>query len=73
VPLVLRARCTATSGTLLVEAAGREEEALPTLSLRVTPWLPPSEAVVRYVAQRIDATLELTPARARVLLALAAQ
>jgi hypothetical protein len=70
--IVVRTRCTASSAQLVVEAAAPGDATLPTIALLVTPWLPPSEAVVRRVAEQIGAKLELSPARAQVAFALAA-
>jgi hypothetical protein len=56
--LVLRARSTPRP-QFTVEAAQLEDAAAPTLALRVTVWLPPSEVAVRRLAEQIGATLEI--------------
>jgi hypothetical protein len=70
--IVVRTRCAASAARLVVEAAGPGDAGLPVLTMRVTPWLSPSEAVVRRVAERVGATLDLSPGRAEVALAVAA-
>jgi hypothetical protein len=65
--VVLRAR-SAPRAQFLVEAARLEDAALPTLTLRVTPWLPASEAAVRRLAEQIGATLELEGRRGSIVL-----
>jgi hypothetical protein len=56
--LVLRAR-SAPRPQFVVEAAQLEDAAVPTLSLRVTAWLPASEIAARRLAEQIGATLEI--------------
>ncbi len=65
--LVLRAR-SSPRAQFLVEAAVFEDAALPTLSLRVTPWMAPSEVAVRRVAEQMGATLELDGRHASIVL-----
>jgi hypothetical protein len=45
-----------------------DDAALPMLSLRVTPWMAPSELAVRRVAEQIGATLTLDSRRATIIL-----
>lgn len=66
--IVLRAQSTPRARFIL-DAARVEDAALPTLSLRVTPWLPISEPAVRRLAEQIGASLELEEARATIALA----
>ncbi len=65
--LVVRARST-PSPEFLVEAAQLEDAAAPTLSLRVTAWLPPSEIAVRRLAEQIGARLEVEGRRGSIVL-----
>jgi hypothetical protein len=65
--LVLRAR-SSPKAQFIVEAAVFDDAALPTLSLRVTPWMAPSELAVQRVAQQIGATLTLDGHRASIVL-----
>ena len=66
--IVLRARSTPRARFIL-ETATLEDAALPTLALRVTPWLPVSETAVRRLAEQIGATLELEEIRGTIVLA----
>ncbi len=66
--LVVRARSTPRP-QFLVEAAQLEDATAPTLSLRVTGWLPSSEAAMRRLAEQIGATLELDGRRGSIVLA----
>ncbi len=65
--LVVRAR-SAPRPQFLVEAAQLEDAAAPTLSLRVTSWLPVSEVAVRRLAEQIGAALELDGGRGSIVL-----
>jgi hypothetical protein len=65
--LVLRAR-SSPRAQFVVEAAMFDDAALPMLSLRVTPWMAPSELAVRRVAEQIGATLTLDSRRASIIL-----
>jgi hypothetical protein len=65
--LVLRARATPRP-QFTVEAAQLEDAAAPTLSLRVTVWLPPSEVAARRLAEQIGATLEIEDRRGSIIL-----
>jgi hypothetical protein len=65
--LVLRAR-SSPQAQFIVEAAELSDAVLPTLSLRVTPWVPPSELAIRRVAEQIGATLDLAGRRASIVL-----
>jgi hypothetical protein len=66
--LVVRAVPTPRAG-FVVEAARLEDAALPTLSLRVMPWLPASDVAVRRLAEQIGAVLELEGKRGAIFLA----
>jgi hypothetical protein len=72
-PLVLRAR-SAPLAHFLVEAAVPADAALPTLTVRVMPWIAPSESATRHVAGQIRATLEIdrAPGTAHASIAVAA-
>lgn len=63
--IVLRARCVPRA-RFEVEAAGPGDEALPTLSIRVMPWIPLSESAARRLAERLGASIELLPGRASI-------
>jgi hypothetical protein len=65
--IVLRAR-SAPSAHFVVEPAELKDAALPTLSLRVTPWVPPSGPAARRVAEQIGAKLELHGRTATIVL-----
>jgi hypothetical protein len=65
--IVLRAR-SSPRAEFIVEAAMFDDAALPTLSLRVTPWMAPSEVAVRRVAEQMGATLKLDDQRASIVL-----
>jgi hypothetical protein len=65
--VVLRAR-SSPRAHFVVEAARLEDAALPSLSLRITRWIPPSEAALRRVAEQIGATLELDGRRGSIAL-----
>jgi hypothetical protein len=65
--LVVRAQST-PSPQFVVEAAQLEDAAAPTLALRVTAWLPPSEVAVRRLAEQIGAQLEVEGRRGSIVL-----
>jgi hypothetical protein len=65
--IVLRARA-APQAHFVVEAARLEDAILPSLSLRVTRWIPPSEAAMRRVAEQIGAALEVEGRRGSIAL-----
>jgi|CZKU01.1.fsa_nt_gi hypothetical protein len=65
--IVLRAR-SSPRAHFLVEPARLEDAALPTLSLRVTRWIPPSEAALRRIAEQIGASLEIEGRRGSIVL-----
>jgi hypothetical protein len=65
--LVLRARST-PSPQFIVEAAQLTDASAPTLSLRVTAWLPASGASARKLAEQIGATLELDGRQGSIVL-----
>jgi hypothetical protein len=56
--LVLRAR-SSPRPLFLVEAGRAADSTLPTLSVRVMPWIAPSESAARHVAAQLGATLEV--------------
>jgi hypothetical protein len=64
---VLRAQ-SAPEPRFVVDAARLEDAPLPTLSLRVSAWLPPSDAAVRRLAEQIGAKLELEAGRGSIAL-----
>jgi hypothetical protein len=66
--IVLRAR-SSPRARFILEAAKLEDAALPTLALRVNPWLPVSEPAVRRLAEQIGAALELEAIRGTIVLA----
>jgi hypothetical protein len=66
--IVLRAR-SSPRAHFLVEAARLEDAGLPTLSLRVTRWIPPSDAALRRISEQIGATLEVAGKRGSIVLA----
>jgi hypothetical protein len=66
--IVLRAR-SSPRARFMVEPAQLADAALPTLSLRVTLWLPASEGAVQKLADQIGATLELEDRRGSIVLA----
>ena len=65
--IVLRAR-SSPRAHFLVEAARLEDATLPTLSLRVTLWIPPSDPALRRIAEQIGATLEVEGRRGSIAL-----
>jgi hypothetical protein len=66
--IVLRARAT-PQAHFIVEAARLEDANLPSLSLRITRWIAPSEAAMRRVAEQIGAVLEVEGRRGSITLA----
>jgi hypothetical protein len=56
--LVVRAQPSPEAG-FVVEAAALTDDALPTLAVRVMPWVPPTETTARAVAEKFGATVEL--------------
>jgi hypothetical protein len=65
--IVLRAR-SAPKAHFIVEAARLEDASLPSLSLRVTRWIAPSEAAMRRIAEQIGAVLEVEGRRGTITL-----
>jgi hypothetical protein len=65
--LAVRARSVPEAG-FVVEPAGPEDEALPTVSMRVMPWVGPSELAVRCIAEQIGVSLELSKDRGSIVL-----
>jgi hypothetical protein len=65
--VVVRAQPAPEAG-FVVEAAGASEQALPTLAMRVMPWVPPTEAAARAVAEKFGAVVELEGMHASILL-----
>jgi hypothetical protein len=66
--IVVRARSAPSAG-FVVEAAGEADAALPTLSMRVLPWVPPAEAIARRVAANMGVALDLAGGRGSITLA----
>jgi hypothetical protein len=56
--IVVRAQPAPNAG-FLVEAAGDVDGSLPTLAMRVMPWIAPSEAAACAIGERFGATVEL--------------
>jgi hypothetical protein len=65
--VALRAR-SSPQPQFVVEPAGEADPALPTLRMRVMPWIAPSEAAARRVAQQLGAVLTLETSRASIVL-----
>ncbi|MDP9000635.1 MAG: hypothetical protein M3O46_11045 [Myxococcota bacterium] len=61
--IVVRARCSPPNATLLVEAATPADSALPGITMRVLPAVPPVELVARWVADQIGALIVIEEAR----------
>jgi hypothetical protein len=61
--VAVRARCSPPNATLLVEAAGAADSALPMTAMRVLPAVPPTEGAARRVAEQIGALLLMEPGR----------
>jgi hypothetical protein len=61
--IAVRARCLPPNATLLVEAAGPADSALPGIAMRVLPAVPPTDQAARRVAEQIGARLLVEPAR----------
>src|SRR5579883_283670 len=71
-PVVVRARCSATEVTVVVEGAGPLDQQHPVVTMRVLPVVPATEQAARRVADRIGAALTVGGARWSVVLARAA-
>jgi hypothetical protein len=65
--IVVRIRLAPEAG-FVVEAASEADKDLPTLSMRVLPWVPPAESVARQVAANIGARVELGAGRGSIAL-----
>jgi hypothetical protein len=65
--IVVRAQPAPTAG-FVVEGAGDADGALPTLAMRVMPWIPPTEGAACAIGERFGATVELHGARATIRL-----
>jgi hypothetical protein len=52
----------------IIEAASDVDQSLPTLAMRVMPWVPPTEVAARAVAERFGAVVDLQDARATIRL-----
>ena len=65
--VVVRTRPAPSAG-FVIEAASEADEALPTLAMRVTAWVPPTETAARAVAERFGAAVDIQGARASVVL-----
>ncbi|HLK40259.1 MAG TPA: hypothetical protein VKU41_26085 [Polyangiaceae bacterium] len=68
--LVVRTR-SVPGPHFVVEGAREADAALPSLSMRVLPWLAPSEGVVGRVAEALGARLDLSEERCTITLAAA--
>jgi hypothetical protein len=67
--VVVRARCSPPHATLVVEAAGPADLALPAIAMRVLPAIPPAEQAARRVVDQVGALLSLQSARWALALA----
>jgi hypothetical protein len=65
--IVVRIRL-APEAAFVVEGASEADKDLPTLSMRVLPWVPPAESVARRVAANMGATVELAAGRGTITL-----
>jgi hypothetical protein len=65
--IVVRAQPSPEAG-FLIEGATAVDDALPTLAMRVMPWVPPTEAAARAVGQKSAATVDLQGTRATIRL-----
>jgi hypothetical protein len=65
--IVVRTRPAPEAG-FVVEPSVATDEALPTLAMRVMPWVPPTEAAARAVGERFGATVDLQGPRASIRL-----
>jgi hypothetical protein len=70
--IVVRARCSPPNATFLVEGAAPGDSALPVITMRVLPTIPPAEQAGRRVAEQIGALLLAEQARWAIVLASAA-
>lgn len=70
--IAVRTRGEPPLATFVVEPQGEGDEALPSLSLRVMPAVPPTEAAARRVAGQIGARFELERSRGSIALVRAA-
>jgi hypothetical protein len=70
--IAVRARCTPPNATLVVEAAGPPDFALPVTAMRVLPAVAPTEMAARRVAERIGSLLKIDPARWAIVVTSAA-
>ncbi len=52
----------------VIEVASDADQALPTLAMRVMPWVPPTPAAARAVAERFGAVVDIDGARAVIRL-----
>ena len=64
--LVLHARCSPRP-QFVVEGLRPGDASLPTMPIRVMPWIPPSEAAARRVAAHLGATIDLGPGRGSIV------
>ncbi len=67
--LAIRARCSPSNATLVVEAATASDVSLPILAMRALPAIPPAIQAARRVADQIGALLLVEPARWAIALA----
>jgi len=65
--IVVRIQLAPEAG-FVVEAASEADKDLPTLSMRVLPWVPPAESVARRVAANIGARVDLEAGRGSITL-----
>jgi hypothetical protein len=65
--VVVRARPAPAAG-FVIEAAVDADQTLPTLAMRVMPWVPPTEIAARAVAERFGAVVDLQGASASIRL-----
>jgi hypothetical protein len=70
--IVVRARCSPPNASLLVEATGAADSALPMITKRVLPAVPPSEQAARRAAEQVDALLLVEGVRWAIALGSAA-
>jgi hypothetical protein len=66
-PLVLRAR-SSPRPCFVVEREGSADTSSPILTIRVMPWIPPSEEAARRAAQRLGAEIVLLPGHGEITL-----
>jgi hypothetical protein len=67
-PLSLRVRCDPPHAEFVIEASTPADAGLPTIPIRVMVKIPPTEAAVRRLAERVGASLELGGGRGTVTL-----